>query len=71
MQLAFNSAHPLFKKILGQDGNFLTVLWTQVFVSLKVYVKKCTLYIYMQTTDRSHRMGILATTNQNPLYQII
>lgn len=53
MQLALNSAHPLFRKILGQGGNFLTVLWTQVFVSLKVYVKKCTLYIYMQTTDRS------------------
>ena len=71
MQLALNSAHLLFRKILGQGGNFLTVLWTQVFVSLQVYVKKCTLYIQVQTTDRSHRMGILATTNQNPLYQII
>ena len=45
MQLALNSAHLLFSKILGQGGNFLTVLWTQVFVSLQVYVKKCTLYI--------------------------
>lgn len=47
MQLALNSAHPLFRKILGQGGNFLIVLWTQVFLSLKVYVEKMyTLYIH-------------------------
>lgn len=42
-------------------------------VSLKVYMKKYTFHVYMQTLyiqiDRSHRTKILAITNQNPLYQ--